>query len=186
VRRALVIAALSAAAALPAAASAAAPPSCRTKEIRQHGEIVFGHFSTRAAALAYARKPKRFAFQGVKVEDDGCGDFEVEMDGADTEQQRSSVAAEARKAGFQVTFEQTGEPMQPPQGQVVGVFARVPTLAAANTLMWKLAAANFHYIDVVPSGAQWLVVMPQVPVKNALPIAKEVAKAGFHIQFRNH
>jgi hypothetical protein len=61
----------------------------------------------------------------------------------------------------------------------------VTSLTAANTLMWKLALAGFGYVDVVPSGRAWLVVMPQVPVKNALAIAKEVAKAGFHIQFRN-
>lgn len=182
-RRALVIAAL-AAVAVPAAAPAAAPPACRTAEVRQHDEAVFGHFATRAAALKFARKPKSLLFQGLKVENDGCGDFELEIDGADTQQQRSSFAAEAKRAGFEVTFEQTGEPTQPPAGQVVGVFQRVPSLAAANTLMWRLASVGFRYIDVVPSGKAWLVVMPQVPVKHALSIAKEVAKAGFHIQFR--
>jgi hypothetical protein len=70
------------------------------------------------------------------------------------------------------------------QGEVVGIFGSFPTLATANALMWKLAGEYFRYIDLVPQGTRWLVVMPQVPVKNALPIAKEVAKAGFHIQFR--
>jgi hypothetical protein len=184
-RRVVLIAALAAAAAVPAVSAGAPVPGCRTAEVRQHDEAVFGHFSTRAAALRYARKPKSVGFQGLKVEDDGCNDFELEIDGADTQRQRSSFAAEAKKAGFEVTFEQTGEPMQPPPGQVVGVFQRLPSLAAANTLMWKLAAVGFRYIDVVPSGATWLVVMPQVPVKNALSIAKEVAQAGYHIQFRN-
>jgi hypothetical protein len=185
VLRALLLIAALAAAALPAASRAAPRAGCRTAEVRQHTEAVFGHFATRAAAVRYAKGPQGDGFQGIKIENDGCSDVEVEIDGADTQQQRTSFAAEAKKAGFQVTFEQTGEPLQPPAGQVVGVLGKLPSLAAANALMWKLAYVNFRYIDVVPSGAKWLVVMPQVPVKNALSIAKEVAKAGFHIQFRN-
>jgi hypothetical protein len=184
VRRVLLIA-LFAAAALPAASTAAQPPACRTAEVRQHDEVVFGHFATRAAAAPIVKEARRWAFQGIKIENDGCGDFEVEIDGADTAQQRTSFAAEAAHAGFHITFEQTGEPLQPPAGQVVGVFASFGTIARANALAWRLADASFRYIDIVPSGTKWLVVMPQVPVKHALSIAKEVAKAGFHIQFRN-
>lgn len=150
-----------------------------------HNEAVFGHFSSRGAAIAYARKPRRQGFQGIKIEDDGCGDFEVEIDGADTTQQRTSFAAEAAKSGFQISFEQRGEPLQPPANEVVGVFASKQTLSAANTLAWKLATAGFRYIDIAPSGRRWLVVMPQVPVKSALSIAKEVARAGYRIQFRH-
>ena len=108
----------------------------------------------------------------------------LEVDGADTQKQRTSFAAEAKRAGFEVTFEQTGEPQKPPAGQVFGVFQRVSSLPAANKLMWRLAASGFRYIDVVPAGASWLVVMPQVPVKSALSIARELAKVGFHIQFQ--
>lgn len=157
---------------------------CRAPEVRQHDEAVFGHFSSRGAAIAYARKPRAQGFKGLKIENDGCGDFELEIDGADTQKQRTSFAAEAAKAGFQVAFEQTGEPLQPPANQAVGVFASKTTVAAANTLAWKIAAHGLRFVDIVPSGRRWLVVMPQVPVKNALSIAKEVAKAGFHIQFR--
>jgi hypothetical protein len=158
---------------------------CRAPEVRQHGEVVFGHFATRAAAVAYARKPARLRYRGIKIEDDGCGDFEVEIDGADTQKQRASFAAEAAKSGFQITFEQRGEPLQPGPNEVVGVFASKTTLAAANALAWKLAPLGLRYIDVVPSGRRWLVVMPQVPVRSALSIAKEVAKAGYRITFRS-
>lgn len=167
-----------------AAVAAAAAISCRTAEVRHHDEAVFGHFATLAGARAYAKKPKRDGFQGIKFENDGCGDYEVEIDGADTQQQRSSFAAEAHKAGYEVTFEQQGEPLQPPAKQVYGVFASKTTLEAANALAWKLAPLGFRYIDVVPSGTRWLVVMPQVPVKSALSIAREVAHAGYRIQFR--
>jgi hypothetical protein len=166
-------------------AVAAAAVACRAPEVRAHNEAVFGHFATRAAAISFARDPRRADFQGLKVEDDGCGDFELEIDGADTQQQRSSFSAEAAKAGFQVTFEQRGEPLQPDKNEVVGVLGSKTTVTAANALAWKLATANFRYVDIVPSGRRWLVVMPQVPVRSALSIAKEVAKAGFRIQFRH-
>jgi len=129
--------------------------------------------------------PKSLHYQGIKIEVEGCGDFEVEIDGADTQKQRTSFAAEAAKSGFQITFEQRGEPLQPGPNEVVGVFASKTTLAAANALAWKLAPLGFRYVDVVPSGRRWLVVMPQVPVRSALSIAKEVAKAGYRIQFRH-
>lgn len=166
-------------------AATVAALTCRAPEVRTHDEAVFGHFSSRGSAIAYARKPRAQGFQGLKVENEGCGDFELEIDGADTQQQRSSFGGEAAKAGFQVTFEQRGEPLQPGPNEVVGVFASKTTVAAANALAWDVAAQGFRFIDVVPSGRRWLVVMPHVPVKNALSIAKEVAKAGFHIQFRH-
>jgi hypothetical protein len=159
--------------------------ACRAPEVRAHNEAVFGHFATRAGAISFARDPRRAGFRGLKVEDDGCGDFELEIDGADTEQQRSSFSAEAAKAGFQVTFEQRGEPLQPDKNEVFGVLGSKTTVTAANALAWKLATANFRYVDVVPSGRRWLVVMPQVPVRSALSIAHEVARAGFRIQFRH-
>jgi hypothetical protein len=156
---------------------------CAAPETRTHDEVVFGHFPTRAAAVAFVRKPKGLGFQGIKIEDEGCGDFEVEIDGADTQKQRTSFAAEAAKSGFTITFEQTGDPLKPGPNEVYGVFASKTTLTAANALAWKLAPLGFRYIDVVRSGRRWLVVMPQVPVRNALSIAKEVATAGYHIQF---
>ena len=127
---------------------------------------------------------ERSASPGIKIENDGCGDFEVEIDGADTQADRSSFATEARKAGFIVTFEQTAPPMEFRQGQVVGIFASKRTLAEANALMQRLARSGWLYIDIARSATRWLVVMPQVPVKHALPIAHEVATAGFHIAFR--
>ena len=158
---------------------------CGAPEVKQHDEAVFGHFASAAAARAYARRPKALGFQGLKIENEGCGDWELEIDGADTAQQRSSFSAEAIKAGFSVSFEQTGDPLAPPPGQVVGVIARTPTVTAANALVWKLVAHRFLYLDIVESDRRWLVVMPQVPVKAALSIAKELAKAGFHIQFQS-
>jgi hypothetical protein len=179
----LVLLAAVTAAVLAAGAHAGLRASCQTTEIRQHDEAVFGHFSTRAEAQVLMRRAAKAGFQGLKIEDEGCGDFELEIDGADKVADRVSFAAEARKAGFQVSFEQTGPPLQPPKGQVVGTFAKLPTLTAANTLALRLATAGFRYIDIVNVGARWAVVMPQVPVKHALSIAAESHKAGFRITF---
>jgi hypothetical protein len=157
--------------------------ACRTPEVRVHDEVVFGHFATRAAAYRMKARATHKELMGAKVEDDGCGDYEVEIDGADTDKDRGSFAAEAARLGFDISFEQEAPPLAYQVGQVVGVLGRMHTLAEANTLQRRLAHANFRYTDVVPRGRQWLVVMPQVPVKKALPIAKEVAIAGFHVQF---
>lgn len=158
--------------------------SCPAPEVRQHDEAVFGHFASAAAASTYGRRAKRLGFQGLKVENEGCGDWELEIDGADTARQRASFSAEATKAGFHISFEQTGDPLSPPAGQVVGVIARKSTVTAANALVWNLVDRGWQYLDVVYSGGKWFVVMPQVPVKAALSIARELSKAGFHIQFQ--
>jgi hypothetical protein len=167
-----------------AATANAAIPACAKPEVRYHDRAVFGHFATQGAASAMKRRAAKLGFQGIKIVDKGCGDFQVMIDGADTQKQRSSFAGEASRAGFQVTFEQIAPPMAYQPGQVVGVFARKRTIGEANALMWRLASVGFRYIDVVPQGKVWAVVMPQVPVKHALSIAKEAASVGYRIQFR--
>ena len=168
-----------------AARPAAAPSTCVTPEVRAHNEAVFGHFATLTAAKALKARAAAQGFKGIKIENDGCGDFEVEIDGADRQADRTSFAQEASRAGFPITFEQTAPPMQYKAGDVIGVFAQTRTVAQANTLMGKLALNGFVFIDLVRQGKVWLVVMPQVPVKHALSIAHEAATAGYHIQFRS-
>ncbi len=107
-----------------------------------HDEAVFGHFSTFAAAKKLKKHAAAFGFAGIKIENEGCGDFEVEIDGADRQADRSSFAQEASKAGFPVTFEQIAPPMQYQQGQVVGVLGQMRTVAAANSLMMRGSPAT--------------------------------------------
>ena len=166
------------------ARSIEAPAACTKAEVRVHNEAVFGHFSTLAAAKKLKARAAKQGFVGIKIENEGCGDFEVEIDGADRQADRASFALEAAKAGFPITFEQTAPPMQYRAGEVVGIFARKRTVADANALMWKLSSSGFNFIDLVRVGSRWLVVMPQVPIKHALSIAHEVAGAGFQIQFQ--
>ena len=183
---ALPVAALAAATASSVLPAAAAPlASCRTAEVQVHDEAVFGHFATPGPAKALAKRAGALGFQGIKIEDDGCGDYEVEIDGADRSADRASFAAEAQKAGFPVTFEQMAPPLALKPGWTYGVLGTFRSIAAANTLSWRLAAVNFRYIDIAYQNKKWLVVMPAVPLKAALSIAAEVHKAGFHIAFQS-
>lgn len=166
------------------ARSTAVPAPCAKPEVRVHDEAVFGHFSTLAAAKQMKKRAAALGFAGIKIENEGCGDFEVEIDGADRQADRSSFALEASKAGFYVTFEQIAAPMQYQVGEVVGVFARLRTVSAANALMSRLSHNGFLFIDLARVGSRWFVVMPQVPVKHALSIAHEVASVGYQIQFQ--
>src|SRR6185437_10185860 len=92
---------------LAAAVALGGSPACRIDDHPQHDEVVFGHFSSRTAAAHMLKNARSYGFDGLRIENEGCGDFEVEIDGADTEQQRGSISREAAKVGFQVTFEQT-------------------------------------------------------------------------------
>ena len=177
--------AATAAGALPGGVGASPAASCRTAEVQVHDEAVFGHFATLAQATALMKRALAHNFQGTKIEDDGCGDYEVEIDGADTSPVRVSFAAEAQKAGFPVTFEQTAPPLLRSLRKTYGVFGTFRSIAAANRLSLKLATANFRYIDIAYLNGKWLVVMPAVPFKAALSIAAEVHAAGFHIAFQS-
>ena len=185
-RRILALSACVLSAAIPGAAHGAPPPACQTPEVRQHDEAVFAHVSSRAQGVVIAARARKLGFLGIKIEAEGCGDYEVEIDGADSTADRVSFAQEAMKAGFPVTFEQTGPPMQPPRGQKVGVFAHLATLKAANALATRLATIGFPYIDIVWVSGTWEVVMPQVPASATASITAEVQHAGFHITFATH
>jgi hypothetical protein len=167
-----------------AGSASSTAPSCVQPEVRVHNEAVFGHFSTLGAAARLKARAAREGFAGIKIENEGCGDFEVEIDGADRQADRTSFAHEAIKAGYPVTFEQTAPPLQYKQGEVIGVFGQTRTVSTANTLMMRLSRSGFFFIDLVREGSHWLVAMPQVPITHALSIAHEAASVGFHIQFR--
>lgn len=180
---ALPLAALAVAAAS-APVSAAPAKSCRIDHVRVHDEVVFGHFATLAEAKAIKRRAEKYGFKGIKITNNGCGDFEASIGGADTSAARQSFEAEAAKAGFWITFQQTAPVLQKNPGYTYGIFGTFRTITAANALAWRLAKVNFGYIDIAYLNGRWQVVMPAVPFKAALSIAAEVHKAGFHIAFQ--
>ena len=151
---------------------------------RTHTNAVFGHFATLSGAKAYKADAAARLFKGLRIANNGCGDYELYIGGADSQRDRSSFSAEAHSAGFHITYQQTAPPMQYETNHVVGVLGTFRSLAKANALMWTLADRGFVFLDIARASTGWLVVMPQVPIKSALSIAKEVATAGFHIQFQ--
>jgi hypothetical protein len=180
---AVVIVVLSVVAAQTVARAASEPP-CRTMAPRSHINAVFGHFSTLSGAKAYKAEAAAKVFKGLQIVNNGCGDYEVYIGGADRPSDQSSFYKEARDAGFHVTYQQSAPPMQFQPNHVVGVFGTFRSVAQANALMWKLSDRGFWFLDLARSPSRWLVVIPQVPIKKALSIAKEVATAGFHVQFQ--
>ncbi len=185
-RRLLVVLVLASflAAALSVQQGAAQTAGCRKPFLRTHDRAVFGHFATAGAASAYALRAKKLGFQGIVIENNGCGDYEALINGADRTADRTSFAAEAQKAGFPITFDQLAPPLDRKPGYTYGVFGTSRSIATANKLAWRLAAVNFRYIEIAYQNGRWLVVMPAVPLKAALSIAAEVHKAGFHIAFQ--
>ena len=179
---ALVLAALLVAAAS-AQSGAAQTANCRKPFLRTHDRAVFGHFATLGAAKALAARAKALGFQGIVIDNNGCGDFEALINGADKQADRISFAAEAQKAGFPVTFDQLAPPLQRKPTYTYGILGTFGNITAANKLAWRLAAVDFRYIEITYLNGKWLVVMPAVPLKAALSIAAEAHKAGFHIAF---
>src|SRR5205085_1342772 len=116
-----------------AAADAARPRvevhGCRTSEVRSHVEAVFGHFATRTAAEEIVRRLEENGFKNIEVENDGCGDFEVELDGV-ASPDRTPFALEAKRAGYEVSFEQGELPNAYHAGYVNAVFGTRPTIVA--------------------------------------------------------
>jgi hypothetical protein len=146
--------------------------------------VVFGHFATESAAKTFATRAHAFGFEGIKIENHGCGDFSVAIGGADRSADRESFAAEAQKAGYNITFEQTAPPLRQTPKATYGVLGTFRSIAKANAFSWKLAALNFRYIEITYLNGKWLVVMPAVPFKAVFSIAAEVAKTGHHITFQ--
>jgi hypothetical protein len=165
-------------------ARASSEPPCRTMAPRSHINAVFGHFATLTAAKSYKAEAAAKVFKGLRIVNNGCGDYEVYIGGADRPSDQSSFYKEARGAGFHVTYQQSAPPMQFAPDHVVGVFGSFRSVAKANALMWALSDRGFWFLDLARSPSRWLVVIPHVPITKALSIAKEVATAGFHVQFQ--
>ena len=78
---------------------------CRSGPMQSGLAAVFGHRRTRRAARRLAGVAKRGGFQGLRVVQDRCDDWEVVLYGLKTAQQRREFAREARSVGLHVTFE---------------------------------------------------------------------------------
>jgi hypothetical protein len=78
---------------------------CRSTAPRGGLNAVFGHRRTMRAAQVLATKAQAAGFLGLDVQQDRCGDWEVDLAGLKTAAQRQGFRREARHAGFNVRFE---------------------------------------------------------------------------------
>jgi len=78
---------------------------CRTTVPRGGLNAVFGHRRTRSAALTLKASAEAVGFRGLDLQQDECGDWEVDLRGLKTGSQRRAFRSEAARVGFQVVFE---------------------------------------------------------------------------------
>jgi hypothetical protein len=78
---------------------------CRSHPVEGGLAAVFGHRRTRRAALKLKADAERLGFQGLRVQQDRCRDWEVDLYGLKTAAQRHEFAAEAGRAGFHIVYE---------------------------------------------------------------------------------
>jgi hypothetical protein len=78
---------------------------CRSDPVRGGLAVVFGHRRSRRAAVILMRAASATGFQNLQVQQDRCGDWEVDLYGVETARQRAALRREAAAAGYHVTFE---------------------------------------------------------------------------------
>jgi hypothetical protein len=78
---------------------------CRSHPVEGGLAAVFGHRPTKPAALQLLARAERVGFQGLRVQQDRCRDWEVDLYGITTPAQRRELAAEARQVGFHIVYE---------------------------------------------------------------------------------
>jgi hypothetical protein len=185
--RPLVVSAVIAVALAAAGAGAAAVPRCGAPpDTVEAVEAVFGHFATRAQALAYARKVRAASFRFVEVRQDGCGDWQVFVAGLNTPRQQREFSAEATQSGFPgVSFEPAVDPAAPAApGTLKAVFGEFTTIAAAERTRGRVAGAGFRQVDIARMGLRsFKVVVLGIPVKQTRAFAAQARAAGLPVTF---
>jgi hypothetical protein len=78
---------------------------CRSRLPQGGLNAVFGHRRTQHAAQVLASRVQAAGFLGLDVQQDRCGDWEVDLAGLKTAAQRRDFRHEAESVGFHITFE---------------------------------------------------------------------------------
>jgi hypothetical protein len=78
---------------------------CRSQPVRGGLAAVFGHRRSHGGAVVLMRAATASGFQNLQVQQDRCGDWEVDLYGADTAKQRAALRREAAAVGYHLTFE---------------------------------------------------------------------------------
>jgi hypothetical protein len=156
---------------------------CRINGSGGKVEAVFGHFLTRSEAEQELARIEKVGFKNVAIENDGCGDYEVELDGVESAA-RTPFALEAKRAGYEVSFEQTAPPNAYRRGHVNAVFGTRATISAANLLERLVASHGFRYVDIAYMGPnEWRVTAPNIPVAVKRAFGAEAARVKLPVTF---
>ena len=157
---------------------------CRVTVASHNWRAVLGHEPTAARAKATAKRFLASGYKGTKAENRGCGDYAVVIESPEFSKfsVRSAFALENAKAKLVVSFARpSGTAVKP--GEVIVVFGHSSTLAAAVTLLKKVAAMGWRETDVAYGGpGDWTVVWPGVPGARADQIVQDTRKAGFQVE----
>jgi len=78
---------------------------CRSHPVEGGLAAVFGHRRTHRAAVRLERTAAHYGFKDLRVVQDKCKDWEVDLYGLTTTAQRSAFAREAASVGLHVVFE---------------------------------------------------------------------------------
>jgi cell division septation protein DedD len=78
---------------------------CRSHPVEGGLAAVFGHRPTKRAALRLQAEAERLGFLGLRVQQDRCRDWEVDLYGLKTSAQRHEFSAEAARVGFHIVYE---------------------------------------------------------------------------------
>jgi hypothetical protein len=78
---------------------------CRSDALQGGLNAVFGHRRTRKAAQLLASQARAVGFLGLRVQQDSCGDWEVDLRGLTRAADRRDFRLEAARVGFHVHFE---------------------------------------------------------------------------------
>jgi hypothetical protein len=78
---------------------------CRSHPVEGGLAAVFGHRRTHRAAVRLERKAAHYGFKDLRVVQDKCKDWEVDLYGLTTTAQRSAFAREAASVGLHVVYE---------------------------------------------------------------------------------
>jgi hypothetical protein len=78
---------------------------CRSHPVEGGLAAVLGHRGTRRAALQLRAHAEHLGFLGLRVQQDRCNDWEVDLYGLKTSEQRREFAREARRVGFHIVYE---------------------------------------------------------------------------------
>jgi hypothetical protein len=147
-------------------------------------KAVFARRSTAAAAEALRTQAEGRGFQGLDIEEQGCGNFYVTLPGLADAKQFAAFKAEAKSAGFDVTLRCEPPPVQD-TGDLVAVFGLRRTHRLAVGLKRLVVGRGFISAEIRQESCnQWSVFVEGIkPGKTAKDFAAEARSAGFKVTF---